>query len=58
MSIKPITKDEVLETLTEEERAEVEREDFLIPMEFYLEGINIHPQTNEEMRENAILKLR
>ena len=58
MSIKPITIEEIQETLTPQEKEEVQRKDFRIPLAFYLEGININEQTTEESREIAVLKVR
>ena len=58
MVIKPITVEEVKEPLSPQERQEVDRDDFRIPLEFFLEGMNTNPQTSEEAREGALLKVR
>ena len=58
MGIKPITIEEIIETLSTEEKDEVLKLDFKTPLEYYLEGYNTNPQTTETVREEAITKIR
>lgn len=55
---RPIKIGEILQSLSMQEQNEILQPGFKTPLEYYLQGYNVNPNTTDTVREEAITKIR